>query len=98
MKPPGTSSALAGSAARAAEVPVAAIVQAGVARQAVCNWSAGYGQGHGLTVATGTHLASLPVQRPGWSRERGCSSWAPATPSLRVFQAVGTPQNSRSEG
>ena len=56
---------LAGSAARAAEAPIAAIVKvAGVTRRAVCNWSAGYGQGHGLTMGTGTHLASLPVQRP----------------------------------
>ena len=65
MKPPSTSSALADSAARAAEVPVAAIIKAaGVTRQAVRSWGAGYGQGHALTVATGMRLASLPVQRP----------------------------------
>ena len=35
-----------------------------VTRQTVYNWSADYGQGYGLTVAPGTKLASLPVQRP----------------------------------
>jgi len=44
MKPSATSPCLAGSAARAAEVPIAAIVKAaGVTRRAVCNWSVGYG-------------------------------------------------------
>ena len=53
------------TAAVAAEVPIASIAKAaGVTRQTVYNWSADYGQGHGLTVAAGTHLASLPVQRP----------------------------------
>src|SRR5260370_2700570 len=56
---------LAVTAAVAAEVPIASIAKAaGVTRQTVYNWSADYGQGYGLTVAAGTRLASLPVQRP----------------------------------
>ena len=53
------------TAAVAAQVPIASIAKAaGVTRQTVYNWSADYGQGYGLTVAPGTKLASLPVQRP----------------------------------
>ena len=56
---------LAVTAAVAARVPIASIAKAaGVTRQTVYNWSTDYGQGPGLTVAAGTHLASLPVQRP----------------------------------
>jgi hypothetical protein len=56
---------LAVTAAVAAQVPIASIARAaGVTRQTVYNWSIDYGQGPGLTVAAGTHLASLPVQRP----------------------------------
>lgn len=56
---------LAVTAAVAAQVPIASIAKAaGITRQTVYNWSADYGQGHGLAVAAGTHLASLPVQRP----------------------------------
>ena len=56
---------LAVTAAVTAQVPIASIAKAaGVTRQTVYNWGVSYGQGHGLTVAAGTHLASLPVQRP----------------------------------
>jgi hypothetical protein len=56
---------LAVTAAVAARMPIASIAKAaGVTRQTVYNWSTDYGQGPGLTVAAGTHLASLPVQRP----------------------------------
>src|SRR5215472_4982765 len=56
---------LAVTAAVAAQVPIASIAKAaGVTRQTVYNWSADYGQGYGLAVAAGTHLTSLPVQRP----------------------------------
>jgi hypothetical protein len=56
---------LAVTAAVAAKVPIASIARvAGVTRQTIYNWSADYGQGYGLAVAAGTHLASLPVQRP----------------------------------
>jgi hypothetical protein len=56
---------LAVTAARAAEVPIASIAKAaGITRQTVYNWSDDYGRGYGLTVAPGTHLADLPVQRP----------------------------------
>jgi transposase-like protein len=56
---------LAVTAAVAARVPIASVARAaGVTRQTVYNWSTDYGQGPGLTVAAGTHLASLPVQRP----------------------------------
>ena len=56
---------LAVTAAVAARVPIASIAKAaGVTRQTVYNWSTDYGQGPGLTVAAGTRLASLPVQRP----------------------------------
>lgn len=56
---------LAVTAAVAAQVPIASIAKAaGVTRQTVYNWGVSYGQGYGLTVAAGTHLASLPVQRP----------------------------------
>jgi hypothetical protein len=56
---------LAVTAAVAGEVPIASIAKAaGVTRQTIYNWSTDYGQGYGLTVAAGTHLVSLPVQRP----------------------------------
>ena len=56
---------LAVTAAVAARVPIASVARAaGVTRQTVYNWSTDYGQGPGLTVAAGTRLASLPVQRP----------------------------------
>jgi hypothetical protein len=56
---------LAVTAAVAARVPIASVAKAAeVTRQTVYNWSADYGQGHGLTVAAGTQLAGLPVQRP----------------------------------
>jgi hypothetical protein len=58
-----------GSQPAAGGTRAAAIVKAaGITRQAVCHWSAGYGQGHGLAVATGPRLASLPARRPGWSK------------------------------
>src|ERR1700734_663667 len=56
---------LAVTAAVAAQMPIVSIAKAaGVTRQTVYNWSASYGQGHGLTVAAGADLASPPVQRP----------------------------------
>jgi hypothetical protein len=56
---------LAVTAARAAEVPVAAIARAaGVTRQTAYNWAAAYGSATQLTVSASTDLADLPVQRP----------------------------------
>jgi hypothetical protein len=81
---------LAGSAARRGS-PVAAIVKAaGVTRQAVGNWSAGYGPG--------PRLVSLPVRRPGRSRGAPVLIVGARNTTPGVFGAVGTPRNSRSQG
>lgn len=57
---------LAVTAARQAEVPIAAIAKAaGVTRQTVYNWSQDYDpRGGNLAVSDHTQLAELPTQRP----------------------------------